>query len=176
MDDGSDLEEIKAKLEQLAARISDGDIGSADDLWGGADVVISFSEPPEQRGGFYPAPRQVVTVAASELSWLFTQLRDLFANHYDGQTKIEFFGRLANAALRYQAKRSGDEQIADLLGAVLHEAFAIADEMEEGHFQSFAVAIGSEIVDDYIDEAERTGFIGVEETRRFFTERGIAPS
>jgi phosphoribosyl-ATP pyrophosphohydrolase len=115
----------------------------------------------------------VITASAPELSWLFTQLRDIFAGCLDGQTKIEFFGRLANSALRYQARKQGEEALQDLLGAVLHEAFAIAEEMEDGVFHSLSVASGNEIVDDYIDEAERTGFIGVEETKRFFAEKGI---
>jgi hypothetical protein len=166
------MEEAQRKLEALASRISEGDIGTAD-FWGGADVVISPSEPPASEPSFYPEPRRVVTASAPELSWLFVRLQDIFTPYYDGQTKIEFFGRLANAARRYQAKNQGHEVVGDLLRAVLHEAFAMADEMEEGSFRSLAVAFGNEIVDDYIDEAERRGFIGIEETRRFFAEKGI---
>ncbi len=168
------MTEAKTKLENLAARVLRGDTGTAD-MWGGADVVISPYEPPASAPGFYPEPRRVVVASASELSWLFFQLRDIFNAYLNGQTKIEFFGRLANAALRYQAKNQGDEVLGDLLRAVLHEAFAMADEMEEGSFRSLAVAFGNEIVDDYIDVAERRGFVGIEETRRFFAEKGINP-
>jgi hypothetical protein len=166
------MDSVMRKLERLAARIAAGDIGSAA-LWGGADVVISPTATEPRSGGFYPEPRQVVTPHAEALSWLFVEVRDSFISHYDGQSKIELFGRLANTAVRYQAKTHGEENITDLLNAVLHEAFAIGEEMEEGTFQSFAVAFDGEIVDDYIEEAERKGFIGIEETKRFFAERGI---
>lgn len=151
MNESSDLGELKAELEQLAASVAEGAVGSSTDLWGGADVVISRSELPEPGGAFYPAPRQ----------------------HYDGQTKVEFFGRLANAALRYEATRREQDALGGLLSAVLHEAFAIAEEMEEGTFRSLSVATGNEILDDYIDQAERNGFVGIEETRRFFAAKGI---
>ncbi len=173
LDERRDLEGLKAELQRLAGRVAEGDVDSTDPLWGGADVVISPTRRPEPAGAFYPAPRQVITTSAPELSWLFTRLRDIFAEHYNGQTKSEFFGRLANAALRYQAKRRGDEVPGDLLAAVLHEAFAIADEMEEGTFRSLSVAVGNEIVDDYVDEAEREGFVGIEETRQFLAEKGV---
>jgi hypothetical protein len=166
------MEEVKRELEQLATQIAEGHIGTAE-YWGGADVAISPSDHPTREGNFYPEPRRVVTASAAELSWLFFRLQDIFSPYYDSQTKIEFFGRLANAARRYQAKKQGVEIPGDLLLAVLHEAFAMAEEMEEESFRSFALALGNEIVDDYIDEAERHGFIGIEETRRFFSEKGI---
>ncbi len=45
--------------------------------------------------------------------------------------------------------------------------------MEEGTFRSLSVAVGNEIVDDYVDEAEREGFVGIEETRQFLAEKGV---
>jgi hypothetical protein len=88
-------------------------------------------------------------------------------------TKIEFFGRLANAALRYQSRCGGSEVRRDLLLAVLHEAFAMLDELEEGTFQCLAFSFGNTIADDFIEREEKRGFIGVEETKAFFAERGI---
>lgn len=174
MKDAKDMALARRRLGELAAQIATGNVGSAP-YWGGADVVIAPPQRPARHPSFRPEPRGIVTKHASELSWLFVRLRDIFSPYYDGQTKIEFFGRLANAAQRYQARKQGPEVLRDLLGAVVHEAFAIADEMEEGSFRSFALALGNEIVDDYIDEAERRGFIGIEETKRFFLERGIGP-
>lgn len=167
------IDDVKSQLEQLATQIYVGDIDTAE-LWGGADVLIAPSRSSKPSGGFYPSPRQVVTANAPQLSWLFFRLRDIFIDFNDGQTKVEFFGRLANAAIRYQKKSGGDEILHDLLAAVLHEAFAIADEIEEGSFHSFAVAGGNEIADDYVDEAERTGFIGIEATRQFFAAKGTS--
>ena len=54
-----------------------------------------------------------------------------------------------------------------------HEAFAMLDELEEGTFQFLAVAFGNTIADDFIEREEKRGFIGVEETKKFFAERGV---
>jgi hypothetical protein len=142
--------------------------------WGGADVVVSTTPPRPGPEGFYPKPRYVVTIHARELSWLFEQLRDAFYSEQllDACTKIEFFGRLANAANRC-LQRSSASTAHHLCAAVLHEALAIYDEIQEGVFQSIGVAIGNEIADDYVDEALRTGFIGTEATLEFFKSRKV---
>ena len=75
--------------------------------WGGADVVISARAPRKSASSdFYPEHRYVISPHAPELSWLFGALRDAFyaEKRLDGQTKIEFFGRLANAANRCLTK------------------------------------------------------------------------
>jgi aldehyde dehydrogenase (NAD+) len=62
-------------------------------MWQGADVVITSKSPTIDEGGFYPAPRSVVTAHASELSWLFEQVRDIFMKIDDyGYLKEEIFG------------------------------------------------------------------------------------
>ncbi len=75
--------------------------------------------------------------------------------------------------MRYQRISKDDENQRDLLFAVLHEAFAILDEMEKGTFEYFLVSPGNEIVDDFIEQTQRRGFISVEETNRFFAEKKI---
>ncbi len=167
-----DFSEKGKALDALSRKLLNEPIPTAKE-WGGADVVITSRQPETPGGGFYPEPRYVVTPNAQQLSWLFNQLRDVFSDLYDGTTKIEFFGRLANAALRYQSKREGNESQRDLLYAVLHEAFAMLDEMEEGTFQYLSVAVGNTIADDFIERAESRGFIGVDETKKFFAEREI---
>ena len=166
------FQEKKAALDALLKKMRGEQIPTAKE-WSGADVVITSRQPETQGGGFYPEPRYVVTPNARQLSWLFYQLRDIFSGMYDGTTKIEFFGRLANASLRYQSRCKGEEKQIDLLFAVLHEAFSMLDEMEEGSIQYLPVAVGNTIADDFIEEAERRGFLSVEETKRFFAERGV---
>jgi hypothetical protein len=163
-------------LQEIQSRIGSDPLPKAEYAWRGADVVISTSFAPttEPTNGFYPEPRMVVSLHALELSWLFEALRDAFyaEGRLDGQSKIEFFGRLANAANR--CLRTIDDPSAQVIcGAVLHEAFAIYDEMDEGSFKSLSLAAGNEIADDYVDDALRTGFIGVENTKQFFLNRGI---
>lgn len=136
--------------------------------WSGANVVITSRQVNKASSSFYSQPRHVVTADAKELSWLFYQLQDIFAQLYDDASKLEFFGRLANTALRYQRMNKDNENQRDLLFAVLHEAIAILDEMESGTFEYFLVPPGDEIVDDFIEPSERHGFINIEETKKFF--------
>lgn len=144
-----------------------------DKEWDGANVVITSRQDNRASSSFYSQLRYVVTADAKELSWLFYQLRDIFSGLYDSTSKLEFFGRLANAALRYQRLSKDDENQRDLLLVVLHEAFAILDEMEEDTFEYFLVSPGYEIVDDFIEQSERRGFVSVEETIRFFAPKTI---
>lgn len=165
------IEELK-RIEKL---LQESPLPRASEEWGGADVVISRKVPPKQsERGFYPEPRYVITSYSFELSWLFERLRNAFyaEERIDGCSKIEFFGRLANAANRC-IQRSTVPTANILCAAVLHEAFAIYDEMEEGTFRCLAMAIGNEIVDDYVDDALRTGYIGSDATLAFFRSRGV---
>jgi hypothetical protein len=162
------------ELHRLEQELSNKQLPRARRAWGGADVVIARKPPQKVEGGFYPEARYVVTPHSFELSWLFEALRDAFyaESRLDSCSKIEFFGRLANAANRF-LQRSSHPTAHHLCSAVLHEAFAIYEETEEGTFQCFPVAIGNEIVDDYVDEALRTGFIGTENTIAFFKSHGV---
>jgi hypothetical protein len=105
---------------------------------------------------------------------LFENLRDVFydANLIDSCSKIEFFGRLANAANRYLL-REANQTAAGLLSAVLHEGYAILDEINEGAFVCLPIAFGNEIADDYVDDPLRSGFVGTEDTLSFFSSRGL---
>ena len=144
-----------------------------DKEWGGANVVITSRQVNRASSNSYFQLKQVFTADAKELSWLLGQLQDIFLGLYDSTSELEFFGRLANTALRYQSMSKDNENQRDLLFAVLHEAFTILDEMEEGTFEYFLVSPGNEIVDDFIEQAQRHGFISVEETKKFFALKGI---
>ena len=165
------FETVCANLLDLISRIQKGEYPHKSRSWVGADVVITSKAPEPSNSQFYPEPRYVVTPFYRELSWLFTELRDIFAQLIDGATKIEFFGRLANMAIRYQKRlKRKPENEKDLLIAIIHEAFAILEEMAEGKFQYLGVAVGNTIFDDLVDRAEASGFLGLEETRNFFEE------
>lgn len=173
MGNESPVQAARAEVEAIDRKVAAREFGRARP-WGGADVGIS-STPPEPHGsGFYPEPRYVVTVHAAELSWLFEQLwqSDSAIRNIAGSNKEEFFGRLANAANRY-LKRTNRETAHDLLGAVVHELYAWIEEVEDGGFPVLLVAPGGMVYDDLIDGAEREGYMTVEETRRWFAERGV---
>jgi hypothetical protein len=55
----------------------------------------------------------------------------------------------------------------------MHEAFAIAEEIQDGEFAALMVTSGNQILDDLISESERGGFLTVEETKAYFKDKGI---
>lgn len=165
------LKAIQSKLRTLATAILAGGWGRASTPWRGADVVIAETPLPLQNDGFYPPPRVVVTPFFLELSWLFESLRDVFAGAIDGTSKIEFYGRLANAANHYLKREVPHARTpSDLLLAVTHEAHAIRDQMEDGEFNFLVIAPGNAILDDLIERGEASGYLGPEATRRFFED------
>ena len=160
------------KLVRLSNEIVDGRSGSSN-LWQGADVVITSKSPISDEGGFYPAPRYVVTFHAHQLSWLFEQIRDVFIEIEDyGFLKEEIFGRLGNSASRFLAKNP-ETNSNEILLAVMHEAFAIYEEIRDGEFAALMVTSGNQILDDLISESEKGGFLTVEETKAYFKDKGI---
>lgn len=165
----ADVDELYTGIKRLDEAVTQGAWHRAKP-WGGAGVVVDLREPDGDSEYKY-----VVTPHAAELSWLFAELWQVFKKHdaIDYMTKFEFFGRLANAALHYQRRAAGDEQLRDLLGAVVHEAYALADEIDEGSFTALAVAPVGVVFDDLIDRSDRDDYMTIEETRRWFAERGI---
>lgn len=159
-------------LVQLSTKILNGQLERSS-MWQGADVIITNKPPIVKGDGFYPAPRYVETLHASELSWLFEQVRNVFMEMDDyGFLKEEIFGRLGNTANRFLSKNS-NANAPELLLAVMHEAFAIAEEIQDGEFAALMVTSGNQILDDLISESERGGFLTVEETKAYFKDKGI---
>jgi len=163
------FDNIKTALSDLSRTIDESDVKDIRALrdWGGADVIVAHVSI-EMSGGFYPEPRTVVTQFSREVSWLFEKLRDVFSDLLDGTSKIEFYGRLANAAKNYQQQVNGGENAKDIIKAVLYEAVLMLEEMEEGTFEYLSVAIGNTILADLVEEAEKSGYLGVDATRDFF--------
>ena len=128
------LDENIANLTKLPDYMNlDGSIGNE---WGGADVIITSvleewhkEWENENRividlsGHEYDYRRRLVhTRHAKELSWLFYQLRDLFAEKIDYVSKYAFYGLLAQTAKDYFKKNRGKINKRDLLLCVLNSA------------------------------------------------------
>ncbi len=127
----------KKRLNELADEILSPNYGRSQPIreWGGADVVITSPQPWPPGECFYPEPRYVVTLNAKPLSRLFYDLRDAFLELLDRSSKIEFYDRLAMAALNYQEGLRGEpEDTAELLNIVCQEAQAMLVQMEQGIF------------------------------------------
>jgi len=119
---------VTARLDELALSVAANLWGTVDS-WQGADVVIMNQTPAHQTEGFYPEPFFVVTPYVGELSWLFTQLRNI-AGELEGYRywKEEFFGRLATSATRVPSTAT----IEVLLFATLREAYELLGMIEIG--------------------------------------------
>ncbi len=170
--DGGQAMNTFTKLVRLSTEIANGDY-SVSSAWQGADVVITNKMPEIQKGGFYPTARYVITSHPSELSWLFEQIRDVFKDIDDyGFLKEEIFGRLGNTANRFLSKNQ-DASASETLLAVMHEAFSIAEEIQDGEFATLMITSGNQILDDLIFESEKDGFLSVEETQAYFKDKGI---
>ena len=87
-----------------------------------------------EQGGFYPDPLYVETEYPLEVSWMFFQLKDAFyaENLLDGCSKVEFFGRLANAAIRAIGTEPGIS-CPDLCRTVALEAETIYNGLTRGN-------------------------------------------
>lgn len=129
------LDSLKREIEQGAYIGYPGD--SPTDGWGGAG--IGFSTVPIELGepGFYPDPLIVVTPHAHAAGWLLNRLCRIFIHDrlIIGCSKEEFFGRLANAALRYQRHLANKRNAArELLKAMYSETWIM---LNEGQKRSF---------------------------------------
>ena len=71
---------VRQGLDALAARVSTGDFGTARE-WGAAEVMVTKGDPGDRLDEFsrFSDPVVVRTPHAAELSWLFGEIRALFA-------------------------------------------------------------------------------------------------
>ena len=102
--------------------------------WAGADVVVCAEAPAGCDGGD-GGDTVVVTPFPGELSWLIDYLQQVFGGLVDYRNKYTFYGRLADAAIRYHATRAPQcLNPKDLCFAVIREAARMLDEERRGGF------------------------------------------
>lgn len=105
--------------------------------WAGVDVVVCAQVPPGEDGadGGDGGDTVVVTPFPGELSWLIDYLQQVFGDLVDYRNKYAFYGRLADAAIRYHATRAPQlVNPKDLCFAVIREAARMLDEERRGGF------------------------------------------
>jgi hypothetical protein len=134
------------RLNELADEILSKDYGLSQGIqeWCGADVVIT--SPPLRTKGecYFPEPRYIVTPNAKQLSRLFYDIRDAFAELLDCSSKMQFYRRLAMAALDYQEDLGGiAEDTVELLSAVIREAEVVLAEMRQRSFPGWQWRYGT---------------------------------
>jgi len=128
-------ESIYTKLQRLGQMIEEARLTKMrrNFQWRGADVRIT-DDPNFVKSERHWLDHDVVicTVYTKELSWLFVQLRDLFAGHLDFRNKYGFYGELAQSALRYLEKGGSEaDDFRPLLREVLVAAYDFCATIEE---------------------------------------------
>ena len=162
------------ELDSLSKLVISGLSGTAKP-WQGADVVITnmLKLGNSEVDSFYPSPRFVVTDYVSEVSWLFEKLARIFANEENyGAWKEEFFGRLGNMANRVIGS-DAKTTIIDIQLAILHESYAICEEIQSDTHNYLLVTSGNTIYDDLIPRAVNSGFVSLKEAESFFKSKGL---
>ena len=75
-----------------------------------------------------PRRRAVITEFSKELSWLFYQLKDIFAGELNYISKPVFYGMLAQTSIDYLEKNKEDVKCDQLLFSVLDKARSFSNE------------------------------------------------
>lgn len=149
--------EVSTQPDDVRASVrNDSPSQSPEEAWRGAKVVITatpIAPPPEEADPItwsrWRGEKRLVSPHATELASLFTDINNYFGRsiayypfdpagieirgaHIIVGTggKYEFFGRLADAATRYQDVHPEEESLRGILKAVLDEAFLMLEEME----------------------------------------------
>lgn len=158
---------MMVKLERLGRRVASGKTGEAAP-WDGADVVVCEVAPAPTEGGFYPDPRYVETRYVRQVSWMFEQIRNIFWDHDGyGGWKEELFGRLGNV-VQAQTSRNNDVTLQQLLAALLHEASAMAEEVDDfGGLDTVMLTWDNHILDDFSHASSESGMLSLEESHAF---------
>ena len=136
-------QELIEKLDSLERKIESGNIvREANSImeWAGADVIISSQLNDSIKEWFgdqfdvislqktEPRRRAVFTEFSKELSWLFYQLKDIFAEEIDNSSKHVFYGMLAQVSIDYLEKNQENPKCDQLLHSVLGEARSFSNE------------------------------------------------
>src|SRR5208282_5257065 len=163
------------KLHELANLLANPVLPKASRHWSGADLLIaSAPQPNHLRSSFYPRDREVFTEHALEVSYFFEVLSEAFYEEalIEHCSKIEFFGRLADAAEAFLLEQA-DATAHLVCAAVLREAYAMAKQIDEDKFDFLIAAEGNQIADDLTLSGQRIEYSSIKETIDFFRGRGI---
>ena len=129
--------ELIEKLDSLELKIESRNIvKEANSImeWAGSDVIISSQLNDAIKEWFgdqfavitlektEPRRKAVITEFSKELSWLFYQLKDIFAGELNYISKPVFYGMLAQTSIDYLEKNRENPKCNQLLYSVLDKA------------------------------------------------------
>lgn len=169
------LKALIGEIDQIATFISRQGAGTAKP-WMGAEVIICEKAPKATANSWQPDKRYVETIYVGQLSWLFNKLKEVFSqlDGYGHIWKEEFYGRLGNVAVKYHAVVN-DASVSQLLDSVLHEAYAMAEEIfDYGSILALPITSGNQILDDIVGFSDLSAYLSQEETYEFLKDIGLA--
>jgi hypothetical protein len=85
-------------------------------------------------------------------------------------TKVEFFGRLGNGARRYQQRAGENQNVRDLLNAVVHEAYEIVSDIDNGRFYALPVAPPGVVHDDLLPDSAHDDALSDSDLEQWFKD------
>jgi hypothetical protein len=127
-----------------------------------ADVLLLNKVEEDPTLGAFIGRRVVRTDMPQVFSWLFKQFAHVLAPLPGyGLHKEEIFGRLGNT-LTMVEKLDPPAQADEKVAAVIQDFWEICQDLLDGRMQSFSVALGAQIMDDFVTRSLKSGFVDQE--------------
>jgi hypothetical protein len=148
------IEEFESKKHDLQLLPAE----SQPNLVFGDVALLNKIEKNPYEGNFI-GKRGVRTDMPRVFVWLFKKFTPILSKlpNY-GMHKEEVFARLGNTLEMAESPElhlNANEKVA----AVIQDMYEIAQDLIDGRVSSFHVAIGTEVVDDYISRSIKTGYV-----------------
>lgn len=168
------MEQTFRKLDGLESLIQAGEwgVGSSQRY---ADVALVMRRPPNRADSFDPEDRYVVTRYVAEIGWCFDQIREIFSELEGyGNWKEELFGRLGNM-VNWILTRKPEAGLVEVLNGLMHEAFAISEEIEEdGGLKTLMISTKNLILNDFADQLVDGRVLSEDESLKMLEKLGMA--
>lgn len=171
----AEIARVEESIDAISQELDEGKLKRGQ-KWGGANLVIVETQDEIQESNGFKSYRYVVTTHAREVSYILTKLYNAFTEEdlLDYLSKLEFCGRLGNIVNRF-LRKNPDASALELCKAMVHEAYAIAEEMDEGEFTILFSDLGVAVYNDIFDELEfsEEDLCGEEDTVKFYKDLGV---
>ncbi len=145
------FESEKHSLQKLPA------VGKKNLLFGDV-VILNLTEEDWTQDQWIP--RRIVRTSIPQIfTWLFKHFVPIlraFPNY--SPVKEEVFGRLGNTVNMVERElpdATPDEKVA----AVIQDLWEICQDMAEGRIKALAVAVGADVLDDFITRSIKSGYV-----------------
>jgi hypothetical protein len=127
-----------------------------------ADVLLINKVEPDPSAGSWIERRVVRTEVPQVFIWLFKKFVPVLSSLPDyGVHKEEIFGRLGNTIHMAESQNpptTTDEQVA----SVVQDFWEICQDLVQGDFTSLPVALGADILDDFVSRSLKSDFVSAE--------------